>query len=200
VQGPPGLNLRDNRSRNIASGTVAGRRLLARLDVPDKQAAKPGDAQANRAERPGVMEHRVGRRRRRRPDDRHHDRDAERGSDLARDRVHPGRRREALARRGGDRGAAEVGEQRARADSEHHHAREPLAGEVGRHPDSSDEPQHRPTPEQAPGDENGARADAPGQPARRGGHHHRDDRADTEGQASLQDRVSPYAREEQDVH
>jgi len=35
---------------------------------------------------------------------------------------------------------------------------------------------------------------------RRGGHHHRDDRADTEGQASLQDRVSPYAREEQDVH
>ena len=89
-----GLGLCENRSCGVAE-----RWCLAGLDAPDKQAAKSGDEEAHRSERPGVLKRRVGCRPGRRSDDRYDKRDTERGSDLARNRIHPGCRCEAPARR-----------------------------------------------------------------------------------------------------
>jgi hypothetical protein len=92
---------------------AAERRCLVGIDRPDQQAAKSGDKQAGRTECSGVLKRRVSSRRSRRPDDSYDNRDTKRGSDLARDRIRPGRRRETPTGCGGDRRDAQVWEQRA---------------------------------------------------------------------------------------
>ena len=127
----------------------AERRRLGPRRPADEQAAESGDDEAGRPERPRPVERRRGLGGRGRPEDRDDEGDAQRGTDLARDRVQP--RRRGVLRPGRRRHGCggQVGQQRSGADPEEQDRRQPLAEEVGRHPHARHEPHdgrgpHRP--------------------------------------------------------
>ena len=133
----PGEPTRAGRSPGLRTSTAraASPSEGARVGLHAARPAGSPSPAANRQAEPNVQawsNAARGAERRRRPDDRHHERHPERRPDLAGDRVQAGRGGEALARRRGDRGAAQVGEQRAGADPEHDDSRQPLAEEVRR--------------------------------------------------------------------